>query len=215
MAYENLIAEARQFYAALQVNNTKAWWQDNRATYDDILKPQALALLEELAPALAALSDAPIKTKLYRPHRDVRFSKDKTPYKIHIHMMWQMDDPDLPQNPVYFFGIGLDYVTAGVGIPSFDKPVLTNWRKMLDLDTDRMLGIIATAQRAGFSLREPALKRVPSPYPQDHAAATLLRHKGLIATQELGTPTDLPAAIQTALTQGAPINQMLASIAAA
>lgn len=75
----DIIKTARAFYSDLQANNKKDWWDENRGTYDDVLKPFALSFLGQLAPQLADVSDTAVKTKLFRPHRDVRFSKDKTP----------------------------------------------------------------------------------------------------------------------------------------
>lgn len=208
-----LVPTARQFYAALDANNTKAWWQDNRSTYDDVLKPGANALLDQLKEPLADLTDSPITTKLFRPHRDVRFSKDKHPYNTHLHMMWQLDG-DARQMPVFFFGVGLDYITAGAGMMGFDKPVLEDWRKFVDLDTDRVMGIIGEVQDKGYRFREPELKRVPPAYDKDHIAADLLKRKGLIASGELSDNTkDLAKALTAAFTDLWPINQLLLQIA--
>ncbi len=213
-AYDTLIADAKAFYGQLNANNTRDWWQDNRATYDENLKPTALALLDELTAPLSKLADAPIKSKLFRPHRDVRFSKDKTPYNTHLHMMWQIDS-DAPQNPVFFFGIGMNYVTAGAGMMGFDKPVLTNWRKMVDLDTKRITGIVETVEGHGFAFRDPALKRVPSPFDQDHPAGRLLRMKGVVASAELGGGGPLPQRLMSAFEGLMPLNHLLISIAEA
>ena len=212
--FATLRSDATQFFDALSVNNNRDWWQENKATYDAKLKAPARALLDQLVDPLAALADAPVTTKLFRPHRDVRFSKDKTPYNTHLHMMWQIAG-DAPQNPVFFFGIGRDYVTAGVGIMGFDKPVLMNWRKMLDLDTDRMLQIVKGVTDAGFVLREPALKRVPSPYDKDHPAGELLRMKGVVASRELESGDDLPAQLLKTYEAAWPLNALLISIAEA
>ena len=212
--YNSLIRDARAFYKGLDANNTRDWWQDNKATYDDKLKAPAQGLLDDLTAPLSDLAGAPITSKLFRPHRDVRFSKDKTPYTTHLHMMWAIDGP-APQNPVFFFGIGLDYVTAGVGMMEFQKDTLDNWRKMVDLDTDRITGIVNDVEGAGFNLREPALKRVPSPYDQDHPAARLLRMKGAVAGKELGAKADLPGDILTAFKTAWPLNALLISIAEA
>ncbi|MEJ6402638.1 DUF2461 domain-containing protein [Yoonia sp. 2307UL14-13] len=214
MTYATLISDAKTFYTALNADNTKAWWQEHKATYDDNLKAPALALLEDVTSPLSELADAPIKTKLFRPHRDVRFSKDKTPYNTHLHMMWQTDT-DAPQNPVFFFGVGLEYVTAGVGMMGFDKPVLANWRKMVDLDTDRILRIVGDIEKAGFELREPELKRVPAPFDKDHEAGRLLRMKGVTASQELSPNAKLPDALVAIFREGWPLNAMLLSVAAA
>ncbi|SFR34730.1 TIGR02453 family protein [Yoonia tamlensis] len=205
-----LISQAQAFYAQLADNNTRDWWTQNRATYDDRLKPGALELLDELTAPLSDLAGAPVTPKLFRPHRDVRFSKDKTPYNTHLHMMWQIQT-DAPQNPVFFFGIGVDYVSAGAGLMGFEKPMQTNWRTMLDLDGDRMLAILDGLEATGFSFREPALKRVPAPYDQDHPAARFMRMKGAVASREV--PHDAPLLpIFTALW---PLNALLLSIAEA
>jgi uncharacterized protein (TIGR02453 family) len=211
-AFDTLISDAKSFYTTLHANNTRDWWQDNKETYDIKLKAPALALLDDLTAPLTKLSDTPIKSKLFRPHRDVRFSKDKTPYNTHLHMMWQLDS-DAPQNPVFFFGIGQDYVTTGAGMMGFDKPVLMNWRKMADLDTDRIMGIVSAIEDQGFSLREPALKRVPSPYDKDHPAGHLLRMKGLVATRAITKDAHLPDQIIAEFKTAWPINDLLISIA--
>lgn len=189
-----MIAAAQEFYTALAANNSKDWWEANRGTYDTVLKPAATDFLEELSAPLAEIAGEPVKGKLFRPHRDVRFSKDKTPYKTHLHMMWSMQ-AEVAEAPVFFFGIGTDYVTAGAGRMGFEKPMLENWRKFVDLDTKRVQGIIAGIAAHGFGLREPALKRVPSGFAPDHPAGDLLRMKGCVATKDIGTPDDIAGAL--------------------
>lgn len=209
---ETLIPTARTFYAALAQNNAKTWWDDNRAPYDTVLKPGALALLDRLSAPLADLAGDPVTTKLFRPHRDVRFSKDKTPYNTHLHMMWEVQGEGR-QNPVFFFGIDIDRTFVGLGLPGFDKDILDDWRKLLDLDGPRMAGLVAEAEAAGFTLWEPALKRVPPPYPQDHPQARLLRMKGLVASRELpegGPPPDrLPDRLLDTYRDGMPVMKLL------
>jgi uncharacterized protein (TIGR02453 family) len=209
-----IITNARSFLQDLNANNNRDWWQEHKAIYDTQLKAPALALMDDLCAPLQQLTGVPVVPKLFRPHRDVRFSKDKTPYNTHLHMMWQVA-ADAPQNPVFFFGIGLDYVTAGAGMMGFDKPVLSNWRKMVDLDTARIAGLIARIEDQGFGLREPALKRVPSPFGQDHAAARLLRMKGVVASRELAGKGPLQKQLEDSFASLWPLNNLLISIAEA
>jgi len=110
----------------------------------------------------------------------------------------------------------LDYITAGAGLMGFDKPVLADWRKFVDLDTKRIQGIIKGVTDKGYTLREPALKRVPTAYPKDHPAADLLRMKGLVASGEIapGT-TDIPKALTAAFKDLWPINALLIQISEA
>ncbi|MEL6571588.1 MAG: TIGR02453 family protein [Pseudomonadota bacterium] len=211
--FATLIPTARKFYAALDTENTKDWWQANRGPYDDVLKPGALALLEEMSGPLSRICGTPVTTKLFRPHRDVRFSKDKRPYNTHLHMMWQITG-DARQLPVFFFGVGIDYVTAGAGMMGFEKPVLEDWRKFVDLDTDRIMGIMAEIQAKGYRKRDPELKRVPSTYAKDHPGGELLKHKGLTVSGELpGDAADLVSALTAAFTDLWPVNALLLQVA--
>lgn len=215
MSFSTLIGDATAFYAALAKNNQRDWWLANKATYDEKIKAPALTLLEELTPALSEIADMPVTTKLFRPHRDVRFSKDKTPYKTHLHLMWKLKT-QARQNPVFFFGIGLDYVSTGAGVMAFDKPVLEDWRKFADMDTDRMMQIIGGVQDLGYNLRDPELKRIPPAFEKDHPAGELLRRKGLVASGELNQGvTDLPRAILSNFKDLWPINNLLIQIAEA
>ena len=214
MTAETLIPDARRFLNDLAGNNSRDWWQDHKATYETQLKAPALALLDQMTPKIAALTDCAVTPKLFRPHRDVRFSRDKTPYNTHLHMMWSLDT-GARQDAVFFFGVGLDYVTAGAGMMGFDKPVLVDWRTFVDLDTDRILGVVDRLAAQGVHLREPALKRVPSPYDKDHRAGHLLRMKGLVGSMAL-TDTEPPMAqLDSAFDVLWPLNQMLIGVAEA
>lgn len=215
MATENLIPDAQRFYTALAKTNTREWWQANKATYDTQLKAPAQSLLADLTPLLAEMADAPVTSKIFRPHRDVRFSKDKTPYTTHLHMMWQIQS-DGHQKPVFFFGIGVDYVTVGAGMMGFDKPMLATWRTFADLDHPRINGILSDITSQGYALREPALKRIPPAFGKDHPAGDLLRRKGLVASQDIGHPTTaLPDALLSHFNTLWPLNALLIQIAEA
>jgi hypothetical protein len=98
---------------------------------------------------------------------------------------------------------------------AFDKPVLGNWRKMVDLDTDRITGIIAGIEAQGFALREPELKRVPQPYGPDHPAGRLLKMKGVVARRELTGNGPLAKQLEDSFACLWPLNDLLISIAEA
>ncbi|MEY1556201.1 TIGR02453 family protein [Yoonia sp. R2331] len=210
----SLIGDARDFLGQLAQNNSRDWWQDNKATYDAKLKTPALALLDQMQPKLKALSGLEAVPKLFRPHRDVRFSKDKTPYTTHLHMLWRLDT-GARQDAVFFFGVGLDYITAGAGMMGFDKAVLADWRKFVDLDTDRIAGVVTGLERKGVHFRDPELKRVPPPFDKDHAGARLLRMKGVVGHLDLPESGPLEAQLTKAFTTLWPLNEMLIGIAEA
>src|SRR5437763_1894650 len=77
MAFKGWQAEALEFFEGLEADNSKAYWQDHKADYEKLVK----APMEEL---LAALNKEFGEGRIFRPYRDVRFSKDKAPYKTNI-----------------------------------------------------------------------------------------------------------------------------------
>lgn len=210
--FDTLIDDTQTFVRALARDNTRDWFDAHKAQYEGNLRDPAKALIEMVAPQLSALTDLPVTGKLFRIHRDVRFSKDKTPYKTHLHMMWTVQS-GTRQDPVLFFGINPDTVVVGTGMMEFTKDVLADWRKMADLDGDYLAGKIKSVTDKGYALWEPKLKRIPSPFDKDHAHGDLLRQKGLVATGDLPRAGDLADDITSALTDLWPLSDMLIGVA--
>ncbi len=180
-----LVPEAQAFLRELSQNNTREWFSAQKKRYEAELKTPATLLLAQIADTLGRRMDRSVTTKLFRPHRDVRFSKDKTPYHLHLHMLWSLPRAG-HQAPGLFFGIAPDYVRAGAGVMAFEKPVLMRWR--VELDTPfgtEMRKALESAADHGLHLGDAELKRVPAPYSPDHAQADLLRHKGLAVWKDL------------------------------
>lgn len=212
--FDQFISQTQSFLRMLTQNNNRDWFLANKETYDQQLKGPAAALLEEMTPRLRDMTGFDIAPKLFRPHRDVRFSKDKTPYKTHLHMLWRVN-ADARQDPVFFFGIDTSQVTVGTGMMEFEKDVLADWRKMVDLDGGYVQGKVDAALAQGYQLWDPKLKRVPAPFAKDHAHADLLRHKGLVV---MGHPTLSSALVddlEDAYRQIWPVSDMLVGLAEA
>ncbi|MBO6896381.1 MAG: TIGR02453 family protein [Shimia sp.] len=170
--FAKLISDSRAFLNTLADNNTKDWFNDNKPTYEAQLKAPALALLDTVAASLEKQTGQVTSTKLFRPYRDVRFAKDKTPYHLHLHMLWSTP-------PVgYFFGIGRDYLSVGGGIMGFDKDHLTQWRAaVVGPKGAKLSDAITDLQSQGARMDDAELKRVPAPYDTDHPRAALLKRK--------------------------------------
>lgn len=212
MTFDTLITDAQKFLAALAVNNTRDWFHANKTIYDSRLRDPAKALLEDMTPRLTKLTGFPVTTKLFRANRDVRFSKDKTPYTTHLHMMWTVQS-GARQDPALFFGINTTDVTVATGLFEFNKDVLADWRKMVDLDGDYIAGRIAAAQAQGFDPWPPKLKRVPPPFDKNHPHGTLLRHKGLVMAGQPKLSGSLPDALGAAYSAVWPVSDMLIGVA--
>jgi len=123
-------------------------------------------------------------SKIFRIYRDVRFSKDKTPYNAYLHLSFTPQSP-LATPPGWFFGLDPDHLTLGAGIFSFDKTQLNTYRQHVSSDAGEQLqGLLTKLQKHGIHKREPELKRVPAGYAADSPQADLLRHKGLTVWQD-------------------------------
>ncbi len=209
------LVTAQDFFGQLSRNNDRDWWQANRGTYDSVIKPGADAILTTLTPRFADLLGEEVTPKLFRPYRDTRFSKDKTPYKEHLHMRWQVQGG---RDPVaLFFGIEPTRVRVGGGIMGLGKPVLEDWRKFVDLDGPRVMKIVEQVEQSGFVFFEPDLLRVPRGYAPDHPGGRLLRMKSVIATRDVTLPPDqtIPDAVFAALTQFRPLIDLMISVSCA
>lgn len=205
--FQTLISDARAFYAELAENNNRDWFTEHKPRYENTLKKPAKQLLDTIAPSLSEMLDHPITTKLFRANRDVRFSKDKTPYSVHLHMMWA------PQGngtqPVYFFGIAGEYVKAGAGLMNFDKAQQTAWRAWVSEREGAALQTRLDAlTKEGVIVSKPELKRIPSPFDKEHTQGDLLRRKSLVLWADIekeSAQSDIPTALTAAFKRFDPV----------
>lgn len=172
-----LLPDARAFLGELADNNDRDWFRENKARYDSALKRPSEKLLAQIANWMRGAQGMTPRTKLFRPHRDVRFAEDKTPYHIHLHMMWS-----LPDGRAWMLGIAPDYATLGAGMMGFDSAQLDRWRAAVASEEGGVLADMIDA--SGWRVDPPALKQVPPPYPADHPREALLRYKGFVAWQD-------------------------------
>jgi uncharacterized protein (TIGR02453 family) len=159
--------EALVFYEGLEADNTKAYWTDHRGVYDRAVKAPLDALLAELAPEFGA-------AKVFRPYRDVRFSKDKTPYKTHAAAVVEQDGS-------LYVQLGADGLFVGGGYWHTESDQVQRLRAAVDDDlSGRQLQAVLDGL-AGWEVMGERLKRMPKPYSPDHPRADLLLHKSLAA----------------------------------
>lgn len=212
--YSTLIRDAQDFVRELAQNNTRDWFHANKARYDARLRDPAKALLSDMVAPLETLTGCRVDPKLFRANRDVRFSKDKAPYNTHLHMMWQVQS-GTRQDPAFFFGINATEVTVATGMMAFQKDVLADWRKVVDLDGGYVRGRIDSAAKSGFAPWAPTLKRVPPPFDKEHPHGDLLRHKGLVIAGHPDLSADLTGALGAAFADIWPVSDMLIGVAEA
>ena len=135
--------------------------------------------MEALAEALAKEFGTP---KFFRPYRDVRFSKDKTPYKTH-----QGSGSASRRVPARLGGRPV-WSPAATGTPRRRRSTGCAAASPTTSPGRRSSARSPPCEKKGFEIGEPQLTRVPSGYEKDHPRAELLRHKSLTASREFGCP---------------------------
>lgn len=175
MAFTGIPTAALDFYEDLEADNSKSFWTAHKHVYDESVR----APIEELAAELAAEFGTP---KFFRPYRDVRFAKDKTPYKTH--------------QGVYFaesrryFHVSAAGLFAGGGYYEMASDQIARFRRAVDNEVAvaGLMKAIATARRGKLELGGEQLTRVPAGFAKDHPQSDLLRRKSLTLSRDFGCP---------------------------
>lgn len=201
MTFSGWTDAALDFYEGLEVDNSRAYWQSHKQIYDEAVREPMEALLAELCDEFG---DA----KMFRPHRDVRFSADKTPYKTHA--------------GATFANHGYVQISAGglavaSGTYVFATDQLARYRRAVALDPtgEALVKIVGDATAAGLRITAAStLKTAPRGYPKDHPRVELLRMKGLVTWKDWPVEPWLATAaakdrVVTALRASVPLVQWL------
>ena len=189
---------ALTFLRSLRRHNDREWFERNRATYEAELRAPLAALAEEVDVHLATLAPEIVgdpKRSLFRIHRDVRFSADKSPYKTHVAAWFHHVDAGrgvgtgtAHGGAGFYFHMEADRASIGGGIWMPPRPTLQRIREAIDDDhrpLARILGDPARKRRYGGLAEENMLTRMPRGYADTHPAATLLRHQSYTLGREL------------------------------
>lgn len=182
--------ETFSFLRDLGLNNSKDWFDANKAIYQRSVKKPSDAFRSELTDALTEMSGREFASKQFRINRDLRFSKDKTPYNTHIRMaFWPkggiFEGRDA-QPPSFFLSIEQDHIRLGAGCMAFSKPVLGAYLHALEHGAGDDITVLYEKLAAhGFERSDADLVNPPRGFPKDHPDADLARHKGLCAWKTL------------------------------
>ena len=190
------------FLRELAANNDKLWFAANRERYATLVKEPMLAFIDVFAEHLAAvdpnyLADPrPVGGSMFRIHRDVRFSRDKSPYKTAAaaHFRHRQSSRDV-HGCGFYLHLEPGNCFAGAGIWHPDGDTLAKIRAAIDADGKHWEATL----RGGIELSGDMLTRVPSGYPADHQYAVDLRRKDFVSLVEIAERQVLAANFPQAL----------------
>jgi uncharacterized protein (TIGR02453 family) len=160
---------ALDFFRGIEADNTKAYWTDHKAGYEADVKAPFEALSDLVAAEFGPL-------KLTRPYRDIRFSKDKSPYKTRAYATGEGEGGER-----YYVAVGAGGLTVGAGYWMMADDQLARFRAAVDDDAagPELEEAVAAMRSAKLDPAGDALKTAPRGYPRDHPRIELLRRKGL------------------------------------
>jgi len=171
MTFHGWTDAALDFYEGLEIDNSRGYWQAHKKVYDEQVRGPKEALLAELCDEFG---DA----KIFRPHRDIRFSADKTPYKTNV-------GATLANHGYVQVSAGGLAVASGTYVFATDQ--LARYRRAvaLDLTGEALAKIVDDVRAAGLTITAAGtLTTAPRGYSRDHPRIELLRMKGLVTWKE-------------------------------
>ena len=168
MGFSGFDRDVLAFYAELRANNTKEWWTANKARYESHVHEPMLELAADLEDEFGEI-------KIFRPYRDVRFSADKSPYKLHIGMV--------SREPVaHYLHLSEEGLLSGGGVYEVPPAALARFREIVDDEASArsLESVLDGLESSEFGLTtDDSLRSAPRGYPADHPRIELLRLKRL------------------------------------
>jgi uncharacterized protein (TIGR02453 family) len=177
-----------KFLNELAKNNNKAWFDTNKKRFQDNVQAPALEFVREMAPRLKKISphlvadDRKSGGSMMRIYRDVRFSKDKSPYNTHVAFRFHTEGAGCG----FYMGIEADTVTLGSGAWQPDKDPLLAIRNAIAADCK---GFSAAFSVNGWSPGGESLARPPQGFDKEHPCVEHLKRKDFVLFRNLPTST--------------------------
>jgi uncharacterized protein (TIGR02453 family) len=168
MSFRGFPERALIFFEGLEADNSKPYWTDHKDVYERDVRAPMLALLAELEEEFGT-------GKIFRPYRDVRFSKDKTPYKTNAAASVEG----------FYVSLSADGLFLGGGLYRPAPDQLDRLRRAVadDVQGAALERVVAALRTAGFEVGGDRMTRAPRGYPPDHPRVELLKHRSLVASR--------------------------------
>ncbi|HSP60491.1 MAG TPA: DUF2461 domain-containing protein [Ornithinimicrobium sp.] len=172
MPFTGVPHAATAFYAELEEDNSRSFWSANAGRFERDVRGPMASLLEELSEEFGA-------GRIFRPHRDVRFSQDKSPFKTHQGIFVPVG-----RRTGWYAEVSADGFRVGGGCYHLEPAALAAYRRAVDGPRGaRLETVTAQLEAAGWEITGDALRTAPRGYPRDHPRIGLLRRRSLAAVR--------------------------------
>lgn len=201
MGFEGFSAGTLAFLTDLATHNDRAWFAENRARYESELLDRQKAFVDAVGAAFADIDPRvqcvpAVNRSIFRINRDLRFSRDKSPYKTHSDVFFWIGD-DRRSAPGYFLRIIPEGLWVGCGAHSLAPEQLARLRGAIVAAASggELERILRELQAAAYEIGESTLARVPAGFSADSPRADLLRYTVMHAIAKV---SPVPAEFESA-----------------
>ncbi len=186
-----------QFLKELKNNNNKDWFENNRELFNELFLAPALQFVVDLGEELKKISPEinavpKIDKSIFRLHRDVRFSKDKSPFKTNMGLyFWEGKKKRMECSGFYFHAEpGLYFM--GTGMYMFDKNSMAKYRAAVyDLQKGKALNAIVKKIEKKYEVKGEHFKKIPRGFDPEYPYAYLLKYNSIYTFYESKNMDDL------------------------
>ncbi len=180
--------EGMSFLKKLDKNNTRDWFHEHKSDYEDLIRSPALNFIDDmendithLSPHFLAIAKK-VGGSLMRVHRDVRFSKDKSPYKTNIGIQFRHEMGKDVHAPGFYVHVEPGECFVGVGIWRPDSSTLGKIRDaIIEKDKNWLAAVNDKKFKRNFEIGGESLKTGPRGYDKNHPLIDDLKRKDFIA----------------------------------
>lgn len=196
MTTQYITPELFTFFRELRENNTREWFEANKKRYETQVREPLLQFISAFGLRLAEISPHFVADarrsggSLFRINRDIRFSKDKSPYKTHAGVQFRHEIGKDAHAPGFYLHLEPDGVFVGIGIWQPDPPTLAKIRDTIAKYPERWQAVLADEPfNTAFTRGGEKLKTPPKGYDPTHPFIEDLKYKDFIASVALSENT--------------------------
>lgn len=181
-----------EFLQQLALNNNREWFNAHKAEYQEQVLLPTQDFADNMVQQLREISAYPLESKIFRINRDIRFSKDKTPYHSYTRIGFYYHKN--PCSPGFYFSIENNQIICGAGLFQFDKSQLEQYQQGVidDIRGQQLQKILAELTGRYELLYIERYKKIPCGFTAEFARSELLKNKGVALWHHQSTGSDYP-----------------------